>query len=143
MNYLLLCPQPRNVQQPSSYANTGSLDRCNVKVSRANRLHQCKTAILTDDGKFLLPHEVWTIGVNGQSAVLVRQAYKDHWKIIYNHYVVENSIEPVIISGSPGCGKSVEGIYFLNRIFDMYSENAPPILYASSSISTSPLAYFK
>jgi hypothetical protein len=140
--YHLLSPQPSDFVKATSSTDSAALSK--VSVSRANRLYRCKTAQMTVDGNFLtLSHEEWIIGSKPQSSIFVREAYKDHWEIIHHHCMVENSIERVIISGSPGCGKSVEGIFLLNRIFDTYADSPPPILYAASSISTSSLAHFQ
>ena len=99
---------------------------------------------MTADGNFLvLPHEEWIIGSKLQTSVFVHKAYKDHWELIHHHFMLQNSIEWVIINGIPGCGKSVEGIFFINRIFDILADNQPPILYAASATSTSALAYFR
>ena len=42
----------------------------------------------------------------------VREADKDHWEIIFHHLIIEaNYNERMLISGTPGGGKSVEGRY--------------------------------
>jgi len=113
--YNLLSPQPNDFRNTiSSNAST----TLNVSVSKANRIYHCKIAQMTTDGNFpILPDGEWIIGSKRQSSIFVRQAYKDHWELISHHCMVEKSMERVIISGTPGCGKSVEGIFFINRIF--------------------------
>jgi hypothetical protein len=93
-------------------------------------------ALLTLPGQ-----EKWSIGDRFQSSIYVRQAYKDHWTIIKNHFLAEKSIERVLINGSPGAGKSVEGIFLVNQIFQHFAASPPPILYAESSVSGTSLAY--
>lgn len=140
--YNLLSPKPNDLGDPTS--STASKASRRVLVSKANRIHRCKIAQMTDDGNFLvLPYEEWIIGSKRQSSIFARQAYKDHWELINHHCMVQKSIERVIISGTPGCGKSVEGIFFINRIFDTFADNPPPILYAASATSTSSLAHFR
>ena len=63
----------------------------------------------------------------------IRQAYKDHWEVIYDHIVVKKEyIERVIINGRPGGGKSVARLFLLHKIFESFAPNPPPILYAAN-----------
>jgi hypothetical protein len=137
----LLSPQPNDLEiLTSADASTTSPA---ISVSKANRLYRCKMAQISSDSNFLILPQDWTLGAKRQTSISVRQAYKDHWELIKHHFMVQKSIERVIISGTPGCGKSVEGIFLVNRIFDTYADNPPPILYAASATSASSLAYFR
>ena len=48
-----------------------------------------------------------------------------------------------MISGTPGCGKSVEGYYILYKIFDTFPDASPPILYAASENARSALIFLR
>ena len=134
----LLRPTPKAFVGPSMSSRGHSTD-----VSSANRLYRCKIAQMNSAGNLLsLPgNEKWVIGDRQQSSIYVRDAYKDHWKIIKNHFIAEKSIERLIISGSPGVGKSVEGIFLVHQIFEHFAHSPPPILYADCSITGSSLAF--
>ena len=116
-----------------------------ISVSTANRIYRCTIAKLSDDGQFLeLPTgHYWTIGGKKRSCIFVRKGYQEHWEIVYHHFVVKKSQETVIVSGTPGAGKSVEGVYFLHKLFDAFAGDVPPILYAESTTSNSSLVYFR
>jgi hypothetical protein len=137
--YHLLSPQPSDFVKATSSTDSAALSK--VSVSRANRLYRYKTTQMTVDGNFLtLPHEESDPNLNPRSSsakpikIIGRLSITIAWWRI---------LSKAIISGSPDCGKSVEGIFLLNRIFDTYADSPPPILYAASSISTSSLAYFQ
>ena len=102
-----------------------------------NPLHRCQSATLNMDGTMLTlsSGSTWGISKNRQSTVVVRLAYWHHWEIIRNHFVTEipagaHQAAPVILSGSPGTGKSVESLFLINRLFHDFP-SAPAILYVS------------
>ena len=120
---------------------TGNRD---IFVSPFNELYRCKTAYLNEDqNRLVSPYSKWEIGSYSPSSILARQEYKDHWNTIYNHFMVEKSTQRVILNGTAGSGKSVEGLFILNRIFTSFPDNPPPILYAASETSYHALGYFR
>lgn len=136
--YNLLDPFP-NVLQMKEEA-----DERDIFVSPFNDFYRCKTAYLSEDQNHLVsPYSKWEIGSYFPSSILARQEYKDHWNTIYNHFIVEGSTQQVILNGTAGCGKSVEGFFILNRIFASFPDNPPPILYAASETSYQALGYFR
>ena len=115
-----------------------------VEVSKYDYLTRCQLAQLSEDGPFLMvPNSHWTIKGDRQESIYIRQAYHDHWDIIYNHFVIEESSQRVLISGTPGCGKSIEGYFFLFKIFEVFSDNPPPIFYAPSETTRSAVVFFR
>jgi hypothetical protein len=65
---------------------------------------------------------------------LIREAYKHHWEIIKDHFKDgTGSCIPVVISGTPGIGKSVEGFFFIYQIFDTFDTDTPPIIYVDNT----------
>jgi hypothetical protein len=142
-HHLMLFPEPA-APAPASESPPPPVAFQRNYVHPLNSLYRCQIASLTADGKFLtLPdNEQWDIADNGQSSILARKAYQDHWKIIKHHFVAEKSTAKVIIGGSPGCGKSVEGIFLVYKIFHDFADSPPPILYASSPNNTSALVSF-
>ena len=118
-----------------------------ISFHKANSLYRCQSAfVMTDENNdqfLVLPHGVWQCGVKKRPAFFIREAYVDHWEIIYDHLVSKKKNQRVIISGTPGTGKSVEGQYLLHRIFDTYAENPPPVLYATTSVSNICLVHLR
>ena len=113
-------------------------------ASKFNLLTRCQLARMTDDGRFLVnPFGHWMINGDPFKSIYIRQAYKDHWDIIYDHFVNQRSNERVMISGTPGCGKSIEGHYLLHKIFNTFPDAPPPILYAASENARSALVYLR
>jgi hypothetical protein len=91
----------------------------------------------------ILPNLQWQYGYKGQSALYIREAYKEHWDIIYNHFAVkENYKQRIIISGTAGGGNSVEGLFLLHKIFEL-ADNSPPILYTATAESDFSLAHVR
>jgi hypothetical protein len=115
-----------------------------IEVSKYDYLTRCQLAQLSEDGQFLtVPNSHWTIKGDKQESIYIRQAYRDHWDIIYDHFVVQESSQRVLISGTPGCGKSIEGYFLLFKIFEIFSDNTPPICYASSETTKSAVVFFR
>ena len=114
-------------------------------VSVDNELYLCKSACVSADKRFLVsPNLCWQYGYKNQSALYIREAYKEHWDIIYDHFAVKKKYkERVIISGTPGGGKSVEGLFLLHKIFETTPDNSPPILYAATAESDVSLAHVR
>jgi hypothetical protein len=115
-----------------------------IEVSKYDYLTRCQLAQLSEDGQFLkVPNSHWTIKGDRQESIYIRQAYHDHWDIIYDHFVVQRSSQRVLISGTPGCGKSIEGYFFLFKIFEIFPDNPPPIFYAPSETTRSAVVFFR
>ena len=138
---------------PSKTANDDMIeivpveDPTEITFHKDNSLYCCQSAFVVRDengDEFLvLPHGAWQCGVKERPSFFIREAYVDHWEIIYDHLVSKKKIQRVIISGAPGTGKSVEGQYLLHRIFDTYAENPPPVLYATTSSSNICLVHLR
>jgi hypothetical protein len=127
--------------RPSEFASP--ISSRDIFESDFDTLARCQVAQMSEDGGFLgVPNHPWMIKSDYQDTIFIRQAYKDHWDIIYHHFVVEKSRQRVIISGTPGCGKSIEGFYFVHKIFQQFCDNPPPIIYASSETSKGALVHF-
>ena len=134
-NYRMLMRPPRSDEEINSTEISGG---------KFNQLARCQLAQMSKDGQFLsVPNDQGSIKGIKKDSIFIRQAYKDHWDIIYDHFVVRKSRDRVMISGTPGCGKSVEGIYLLHKIFTTFSDNPPPILYSQSDNSKQALAYVR
>lgn len=117
-----------------------SANAANEAVCHQNELYRCRTAQQTDDGVFLrLQNDTWQFGEKKPSGILIRQAYRDHWTLIKEHF--QSSTTRVFLSGSPGTGKSVEGLYILHNIFDITP--TPPILYANSANKSTVLVHYR
>ena len=113
-------------------------------ASKFNLLTRCQLAKMTSDDRFLItPFGDWMVNGDPFESIYIRQAYKDHWDIIYDHFVTQKSNERVMISGTPGCGKSVEGYYLLYKIFNTFPYAPPPILYAASENARSALIFLR
>lgn len=108
--------------------------------SHQNELYRCRTAHETDDGMFLvLENDTWQFGQKKPFGILIRQAYREHWTLIEEHF--QSSTTRLFISGSPGTGKSVEGLYILHNIFAITPP--PPILYANSANKSTVLVHYR
>lgn len=115
-----------------------------TEVSKYDYLTRCQLAQLSEDGQFLvIPNSHWTIKGDRQGSIYIRQAYHDHWDIVYDHFVVQKSSQRVLISGTPGCGKSIEAYFFLFKIFEIFSDSPLPIFYAPSETTRSAVVYFR
>lgn len=113
-------------------------------LSRLDVLSRCRFAQMSEDGNFLTAGRApWLIGDQIQKKIFIRQAYKDHWDIIQDHFDNQKSRQRLFISGTPGGGKSIEGLYILYKIFNICPENPPPIIYADSETTSSCCVYFQ
>lgn len=113
-------------------------------LSRLDVLSRCRFAKISEDGEFLIAGRApWLIGDQIQEKIFIRQAYKDHWDIIQDHFDNQKSRQRLFISGTPGGGKSIEGLYILYKIFDMSPDNPPPIIYVDSETTNSCCVYFQ
>ena len=147
--YDILQPFPKSLtggpDVDTSVADDLTIESLHPTVSADNGLYLCKSANVSADGRFLvLPNLHWQYGYKEQSALYIRDAYKEHWDVIHDHFVVKKKYkERVIINGTPGGGKSVEGLFLLHKIFEMTSDNSPPILYAATAESNVALAHVR
>jgi hypothetical protein len=110
----------------------------NARICHPNNvIYAAKHAVLSNDGSWLAsPTGVWPLGANAP-AIYIRESYTDHWEIIADHFGnTANFGTRVLISGTPGVGKSVEGFYMLFKILGSNRDNAPPLLYAASGTTS-------
>ena len=115
-----------------------------VYASKMDRLSRCRSAQMTENDEFLVnPFGQWDVNGDPFDSLYIRQAYKDHWDIIQDHFLTKRSNQRILISGTPGCGKSVEGYYLLYKIFNTFGSNPPPILYAASDNSQTCMVFLR
>jgi len=100
-----------------------------INAETFNPIFQCKSAKMSADGRYLHAPDgkPWKIGKASIPALLVRQAYIDHWKIIQHNFDNPTTAEPIFISGTPGIGKSVQGYYLIHQLFQTFED--PPIIF--------------
>jgi len=107
---------------------------------KPNELYRCRIAHETEDGQFLvLPNDTWQFAENKTPGILIRRAYREHWALIQDHF--STSTMRLFISGSPGTGKSVEGLFILHKIFEL--RPCPPVVYANSANNSNVLVYYR
>ena len=103
-----------------------------------NPLYRCQSAEPTPNGeRLVLRSGTWMVGKKPQAELVIRESYRHHWDIIQAHFADAHANRstrtsppvPVVISGSPGSGKSVEGLYIMHQIFYSSTRNPPPIIY--------------
>jgi hypothetical protein len=134
----LLLAEPKGPEDPDEISSS------EISVGKFNQLARCQLAQMSEDGLHLaVPNDHWTIKGYERDSIFIRQAYQDHWDIIYDHFMVQKSRQRVIISGTAGCGKSIEGLFLLHKIFTTFSDNPPPIIYAHSETSKHALVYLR
>ena len=115
-----------------------------VYASKMDRLSRCRSAQMTENDEFLVnPFGQWDVNGDPFDSLYIRQAYKDHWDIIQDHFLTKCSNQRILINGTPGCGKSVEGYYLLYKIFNTFGSNPPPILYAASDNSQTCMVFLR
>ena len=118
-------------------------DETGLETCRYLGYHPClaRLAKPSEDGNFLvLPEGLdldWGLMNVATRSIYIRQAYKDHWKIIQHRISKKHDgrqYEVLFINGTSGGGKTVETLYLLHQILHSFDE-APPLLYFTSDHS--------